>query len=307
MTPTAYAAPLNALDEMSVTEAGEGLIRIRAAKTVRAADPYLEGHVPGAIIYPGVFILESLQQALIGALGETGGALPRITRIRSLRFLAPLAAGDRLHLEITLRRQTSTSAWLATAGCVRSDRIRAATLKVEFVRGPGAPMGEYSVLEHAAIRALLPQRWPMLLLDRVIALDVSRRSLIAVKAITATEPCFRNVPDGLTADRYAFPVSLLIESFGQAAAVLWGAAVGDAAESRPMAHQGELLMFAVARECVIEDAVYPGQLLRHEVRLENVLGTNAFASGACFADDRRVATMGSLMAVRRPVTDMSPA
>ncbi len=160
-------------------------------------------------------------------------------------------------------------------------------------------------LEHAAIQALLPQRWPMLLLDRVISLDVAQRLLVAVKAVTATEPCYRNLPDGLAEDRYAFPVSLLIESFGQAAAVLWSAAAGGerlVTAARP----GELLMFAVARDCVIEDAVYPGQVLRHEVRLESVIGPNAFASGACYADGRRVAVIGSLMAVSRPAADVRP-
>lgn len=164
-------------------------------------------------------------------------------------------------------------------------------------------MAERCALEHAAIRALLPQRWPMLLLDRVIAVDVTGRSLVAVKAVTATEPCYRNLPDGLTADRYAFPVSLLIESFGQAAAVLWRVTAGGE-PTAAAGRRGELMMFAVARECVIEDAVYPGQVLRHEVRLESVIGPNAFASGACYADDRRVAVMGSLMAVSRPAANV---
>lgn len=153
-------------------------------------------------------------------------------------------------------------------------------------------MADPVVLGHAAICDLLPQRWPMVLLDRVLAVDLGARTLVGTKAVSATEPCYRGLPDGLAEDRYAYPVSLLMESFGQAAAVLWRLV----AEREP----DELLMFAVARDCVIDDRVYPGDLVRHEVALENVVGANAFATGACFVDDRRVASMGSFMAVRRP-------
>ncbi len=136
MTALDYAAPLDALDDLSVTRQDGGLITIAAAKKVSAADPYLEGHFPGGAIYPGVFLLESLRQALIGALSPSGGPsgrpLPRITRIRSLRFMTPLADGDPFRLEITVRPEPGQRAWLATAHCAREDGTPAATLKVEF-------------------------------------------------------------------------------------------------------------------------------------------------------------------------------
>ena len=155
MTGLAYAAPLIALDDLSVTRADGGLITISAAKKVSAADPYLEGHFPGGAIYPGVFILESLRQALIAAVGSAGGPLPRVTRIRSLRFLTPLADGDQLRMEITVRTGPGhlpgtvpgRLSFLATARCARGDGTPAATLKVEFEYGSGSGLGSRSGLE----------------------------------------------------------------------------------------------------------------------------------------------------------------
>jgi 3-hydroxyacyl-[acyl-carrier-protein] dehydratase len=144
----------------------------------------------------------------------------------------------------------------------------------------------------------------MVLLDRVIAADTARGTLVATKAVTAGELCFQGMAPGLPADRYAYPVSLLLESFGQAAAVLWRLVV--AAGGTTAAEPDELLMFTVARDCAIEGPVYPGDILRHEVELDNVLGANAFATGASYVGDRRVARMGSFMAVRRAAAQVLP-
>lgn len=48
-------------------------------------------------------------------------------------------------------------------------------------------------LEHAELRALLPHRYPMLLLDRVEAVEPGV-SLEAVKTVTGCEPCYRGSP-----------------------------------------------------------------------------------------------------------------
>ena len=76
------------------------------------------------------------------------------------------------------------------------------------------------IAEYGQIRAMLPQAAPMVLLDRVQVLEPGR-SLRALKAVSGSEPCYQDVPAGLPERRYAYPRSLLLESFGQAAAVLW--------------------------------------------------------------------------------------
>jgi 3-hydroxyacyl-[acyl-carrier-protein] dehydratase len=152
-------------------------------------------------------------------------------------------------------------------------------------------------LDHAGIRALLPHRHPMLLSDRVEEVAPGE-SLAAVKAISGCEPCYRDLPDDCPAHRYAYPVSLLIESFGQAAAVLW-------LLSRPGGETaGRLPMFVAARDCRLEHPVYPGDVVRHRVRLEHGAGSAALATGESWVGARRVATFGSMMAVVRAADDV---
>ncbi|WP_063843154.1 3-hydroxyacyl-ACP dehydratase FabZ family protein [Sphaerimonospora mesophila] len=149
-------------------------------------------------------------------------------------------------------------------------------------------------LDHAAIRDLLPHRHPMLLVDRVETF-VPGESLVAVKAISACEPCYRSLPEDAGPAGHAYPASLLIESFGQAAALLWLLSVPRAEPAPP-----SVPMFAAARDCVIERPVHPGDVVRHLVRLEQVVDGAAFAGGESRVGSSRVASYASLMAVIRP-------
>lgn len=154
--------------------------------------------------------------------------------------------------------------------------------------------------DHHEIRAVLPQRHPLLLVDRV--LDVRPgRSITAVKAVTATEPCYRDVPDGAPAASYAYPAPLMLESLGQAAALLWlaGAETGAVGDDH-------VLMFAAARGYRVEAAAFPGDLLRHEVALDSVKADTVFASGETWVGDRRLAVAPVLIAVRRPRSTLGP-
>ena len=149
-------------------------------------------------------------------------------------------------------------------------------------------------MDAARIRALLPQRHPLLLVDRVLTRTGNR--IETIKAITATEPCYAGLGDDATIDDYAYPASLLIESFGQSAALLW-------LEGPPTADQ--MLVFAGARDYVVEGHAYPGDVVRHVVHLERVVADTAFATGESWAGDRRIATVGSLIAARRPAATVT--
>jgi 3-hydroxyacyl-[acyl-carrier-protein] dehydratase len=148
------------------------------------------------------------------------------------------------------------------------------------------------MLDHAAIRALLPQGHPMMLVDRVIALEPSV-SIVGIKAITGSEPCYRHV-SGCT-ERFAYPTSLLLESFGQTAAILWLTGTGARC-----VEDDQVLMLAAARGCRILGRAYPGDVLRHTARVSHVLGDNVFVEGETHVGDRLVCTVESMVAVMRP-------
>ncbi|HEU4423840.1 MAG TPA: beta-hydroxyacyl-ACP dehydratase [Pilimelia sp.] len=156
------------------------------------------------------------------------------------------------------------------------------------------------MLDHASLQAILPQRYPMLLIDRVVRVE-PRVSITAVKAITAVEPCYRDLPDGTPPSGYAYPVSLLVESFGQAAAILWFLDRDELSTS-----DDAMPMLAVVRDYRVHGEAYPGDVVRHEVRLDHAVDGAAFGTGEILVGDRVIATVGSLLAVVRPRSSLLP-
>jgi 3-hydroxyacyl-[acyl-carrier-protein] dehydratase len=232
-----------------------------------------------------VFLLEALRQAVAGTFLTLGTAPPDATVVRSLRFLAPLCAGDRAHLRGTLQ-PLGEQVWFADAQVLRGDGLLAARLKVEFAATVGGP-ADPDVL---APYELLPHGHPMLLIDRVLALDPGR-SITAIKAITCTEPCYRALASALPPASRAYPSALLLESFGQAGALLWfGSHVAPAG----------VIMLASARNCRIEGQAYPGDVLRHVVSLDKVVDDTVLVAGETWVGERRVAVIESMMAAVRP-------
>jgi len=150
------------------------------------------------------------------------------------------------------------------------------------------------ILRYPQILSLLPHAHPMVLVDLVVSLRPGE-SAEGIKAVTGSEPCYHGLRGGLSLERYAYPGPLLLESFGQTAALLWLVST-RANEKDPES----IIMLAAARDCRLEGRAYPGDVLRHKARLDRVIGDHAFVSGETWIEDRRVAMVGEMIAVRRP-------
>jgi 3-hydroxyacyl-[acyl-carrier-protein] dehydratase len=97
-TTVCRAVPLTAIDEAESTPG----VGVTARKTIRATDPYLQGHYPDFTVYPGVFVIESVQQAVSRYVVDTRSNRweATTTGIDSVRFIKPLLPGDTLHLVV---------------------------------------------------------------------------------------------------------------------------------------------------------------------------------------------------------------
>lgn len=126
-----FAAPLRAIEEISVERAGDQL-KLRATKVIDATDPYMSGHFPDFTIFPGIFIIESLRQAVASAFDQSGEMWPELRTLRSARFMAPLLPGDRMTLNATIGPVSERSSFAVEASCERSDGVVVAQLKAEF-------------------------------------------------------------------------------------------------------------------------------------------------------------------------------
>ncbi|MGN6372221.1 MAG: 3-hydroxyacyl-ACP dehydratase FabZ family protein [Solirubrobacteraceae bacterium] len=153
------------------------------------------------------------------------------------------------------------------------------------------------MLDMPDIRRLLPHGHPMLLVDRVVALERGR-AITGTKAITFSEPCYRQLSMNLPLEQYAYPVSLLLESFGQTAALLWLHAVGQNVSN------DRVLMLVTVQDCRIDGRALPGDVLRHVVRLVQVAAGVAVFEGETYVESSRIVSVGSLIAVMRSRGDV---
>jgi 3-hydroxyacyl-[acyl-carrier-protein] dehydratase len=134
----------------------------------------------------------------------------------------------------------------------------------------------------------------MVLVDRVVAMRPGF-CIEVDKAVSGSEPCFSNLAESLPADRYAYPRSLIIESFGQSAALLW---LGTVRET--VAIQG-IPMVGRLRGCTFDGNVFPGDVIRHTVQIDTVVDNNAIMTGYSRVGDRTILRVRSLVAVARPL------
>jgi 3-hydroxyacyl-[acyl-carrier-protein] dehydratase len=108
-------------------------------------------------------------------------------------------------------------------------------------------------LDIHAIRALLPHRYPMLLVDRV--LEIGEESIVAEKLVSVNEPFFQ----GHFPDRPVYPGVLVLESFAQVAGI-W------ALQKEP-AQRGRGVALVGVDHARFRRPVAPGDTLRIEVRI----------------------------------------
>ena len=106
------------------------------------------------------------------------------------------------------------------------------------------------------IIAMIPHRYPFLLVDRLIEV-VPGESAIGIKNVTANEPHFQ----GHFPDKPVMPGVLIVEAMAQTAAVIVVESLGKAAE-------GKLVYFMTIENARFRKPVVPGDQLRLYCRKE---------------------------------------
>jgi len=143
------------------------------------------------------------------------------------------------------------------------------------------------LLDIQKIRRLLPHRYPILLIDRVIEC-VDGQSLVAVKNVTINEPFF----SGHFPDRPIMPGVLILEALAQATALL-------AFSSGQIRSDPEALYYLVGIDKArFKKPVVPGDQLLLYVQLEREIRGIYRCDAIARVDGRPVAT-AKIMAVNR--------
>ncbi len=139
------------------------------------------------------------------------------------------------------------------------------------------------MLNTQAIMALIPHRYPFLLVDRIIELEAGVFA-IGEKLVSANEPQFTGHFPG----NPIFPGVLIVEALAQTGAV--------AILSLP-AYQGKLVLFAGIDNCRFKRVVRPGDILRLEVRLERMRRGVGKGTARATVGDELACEAGLLFAV----------
>ncbi len=141
------------------------------------------------------------------------------------------------------------------------------------------------------IKTLLPQRFPFLMVDRVVALEEGK-SIVAIKNISANEIHFL----GHFPHMAVFPGALILEGMAQTAIILFRKSKGG--EGTP-ADDTESLFFFGAVNARFLHPVVPGDQLRMEVTVVKAYSTGGMVEGVATVDGRTVAKGDLTFGVKR--------
>ncbi|MEU8893061.1 beta-hydroxyacyl-ACP dehydratase [Streptomyces sp. NPDC048442] len=151
------------------------------------------------------------------------------------------------------------------------------------------------------IRARLPHRFPMLLVDRVVDVVPGER-LTALKAVTCNEPWYDKLGPDSPDEDFAYPAALLVESWCQSAGVL---ATWD--DPNPDVLTGQVMLFGAMTGVEFHRPVLPGEVLEHRVRLDRRIDDTLLFEGESRSAGETVMTVARIVMAFRPAEELRPA
>ncbi len=126
----------------------------------------------------------------------------------------------------------------------------------------------------AAIRELIPHRYPFLLVDKIEEVEPGIRA-VGIKNVTQNEPFF----EGHFPDYPVMPGVLIVEALAQVGAV------GVMAKEE---FRGKLALFAGIDGVRFRRQVIPGDVLRLEVEISRLRGVAGLGKGSATVNGERV-------------------
>lgn len=136
------------------------------------------------------------------------------------------------------------------------------------------------MLNNQEIQKIIPHRYPFLLVDKIIELEVGK-SAVGIKNVTFNEPFFQGHFPG----NPVMPGVLMVEALAQ---------VGAVALLSDEAYKGKLALFAGIDEVRFKRQVVPGDVLRLEVEIIS-LRRNIGKGSVCAYVGDEVACKGTIM------------
>lgn len=155
------------------------------------------------------------------------------------------------------------------------------------------------LLSHRQIRDILPHRHPLLLVDAITSMEPWER-ITGIKTVTGTETCYAHIPEGSPPEAYAYPMCLMMESFGQTGGVLI-----NRKRVEEEAPKDVVMLAAGCTSFELLKEVYPGDTMEHRVYLDKDLPDFALIGGEIWVRDEKVAEIEAMIVAYRPADAIS--
>ena len=151
---------------------------------------------------------------------------------------------------------------------------------------PMTPTKLATIHSTAEIQALIPHRWPILLVDRIVEYDLAAKRIVGIKGVAATEWFFQGHFPGLP----VMPGVIQVEALAQTMAVYVAKQPGFG---------DRIGLFAGIDDCRFKRVVVPGDVLRLEVTMDKL--------GSRFGRGRGIATVDGEVACEATLSFVIPA
>ena len=142
-----------------------------------------------------------------------------------------------------------------------------------------------TVLTTRDIEALIPHRWPFLLVDRIVEYEPEAKRIVGIKAVTAGEWYFKGHFPGLP----VVPGVIQVEALAQTMAVYVAKQPGFG---------DRIGLFAAIDDCRFKRIVTPGDTMRLEVTMDKL--------GSRFGRGRAVASVDGEVACEATISFIIP-
>jgi 3-hydroxyacyl-[acyl-carrier-protein] dehydratase len=134
-------------------------------------------------------------------------------------------------------------------------------------------------LDFEEIKKIIPQRFPFIMIDRVLEIDPGKHAT-SVKNISGNDMVFL----GHFPEKAIMPGALILEAMAQTAIILFA----TADKNKENLDKKPLYFFGSVKARFLHPAV-PGDQLKILVENVKALPTSAFVSGEVFVDDKKIA------------------